>query len=75
MVQRGLRNKKVGNRRTVPHAVMMGKVALKLECTLEDVRRRGNNFEAGVKFIPQSIVVERRTCGIELLQLADRADV
>src|SRR5215207_6350257 len=75
VIQRGLGNEQVGDGRPMPHAVMVGEVALQPQCAFEDVRRGVNGREAVVKLLLERVVVARRAGGIELLELADRADV
>jgi hypothetical protein len=42
-------NEQIGDRRAVPHAVMVSQLALEVEGALEYVGRRRNDLETGMK--------------------------
>jgi hypothetical protein len=46
VLQSGLGDEEIGNGCAMPHPVMVGKVALKPKCTIEDVRWGSSDFEA-----------------------------
>src|SRR5262245_9222359 len=75
VVERRLGDEEVGDRHAMPHAVMMGEVALQPQRPFEDVRRRGNNLEAGMESIALRVVVSRRLGRVESFELPDRTDI
>src|SRR5437879_3138573 len=74
VVECGLRDEEIRDRRAVPHAVMMGQVTLEAQGTIEDVARRCDGFQAGTQIPPQRVVVACGSSRVELFELADRTD-
>jgi hypothetical protein len=74
VVQCGLRDEEIRDRRAVPHAVVMGQVALEVQGTIEDVARRCDGFQAGTQIRLQRVVVACGSSRVEPLELADGTD-
>src|SRR4051812_19143831 len=74
VVESSLRNEEIKDRYAMPHAVMMGKIALQLQRAFEDVRRSGNDLVALVKILALLIIVSRRFGRVELFEFTNRAD-
>jgi hypothetical protein len=51
VVQGSLGDEQVGDRRAVPHPVMVSEIALQSQGALEDVRWRGNRLETEVELV------------------------
>ncbi|HEX5950915.1 MAG TPA: hypothetical protein VFZ96_07925, partial [Actinomycetota bacterium] len=75
MMQRGLGDQEVGDRYSMPHAVVMREVVLQAKRPYEDIRRRIDRLEADVKQIAPRVVVSGGSRREELLELSDRTDM
>ena len=75
MVKGSLGDQQVGYRRAMPHPMVMGKIPLQSQCPVEDVDWRSDDIEALVDCDLEFVVVPCRPAGVELLELADRAEV
>jgi hypothetical protein len=75
MVERGLGNQEIGDRDAVPHPVVVSKVVLEPQLTVEKIRRGISGQKVVAQQASPSDIVACRPDRIEQLELAYRADV
>ena len=74
VVQCGAGNEEIWDRRSVPHSMVVRKVALENPRAIEQVGRCGDDLEGVAQICLEGVVVLCRACRVELLELADRAE-
>ena len=74
VMERRLGDEKVGDRRSVPEAVVVGQIPLQRERAVEDVGWGGRLRKGFAKLGGEHVVLDRRPRRVKLLELADRAD-
>jgi hypothetical protein len=74
VLQGYLGDQEVGDWRTVPHAVVMGKISLEAQRPVEKIRRRSNDLEIRMQVDLEVVVVPCGSGGIQLLELSHLAD-
>lgn len=74
VVQGGAGDEEVWDGRSVPHTMMVSKVPLEVERSLEQVLRRGDDLECLTQICLDRVIVLCGTCRVELLELAYRTE-
>ena len=72
VMESGFGDQEIRDRRSMPHAVMMGKVLLKYQRAVEEIGRCRYHLEGIVESFLDPVIIGSRSRGIELLELPHR---